>query len=146
MGQIETGVGGGFKWFASQFHIGFFRSSAGFTMVAFRAGACDIRPLVFPSAVTWHDMVDSEQGALFAAILTGVTVAPEYTDAGEFIFMAGRADHIIKPDDGWQGYFLGDGVDKTHAVFHHFCLSLMYKDDSTPYLADAQWLKRAVKH
>ena len=83
-----------------QFHVGLFRSPAGFAAVARGAGADDILPGVLPAAVARDDMVEGELFSLFAAVLAGELVAVVNLGAADFAGDMERAfDEVRKADD-----------------------------------------------
>ena len=103
MRHIEAGICARLIWFTDQLHVGFFRGAASLAVIAFGACAGYICPLVFSPAMSGYDVIYGKQGIIFAAVLAGIIVTAKYSNPGEFVLVAGGADHIIQTDNSREG-------------------------------------------
>jgi hypothetical protein len=68
--------------------------------------------------VARDDVVDGQVECVFAAVLAGVAIAPEYLAARQLNTLAGPLDHLFQADNGRAGK---NGIDRPDfsSTVHH---------------------------
>ena len=92
------------------------------------------------------DVINGKVGTAFAAVLTGVIIAPENFSSDRFEPKTGTANHPAQSNHGWQGIDLCAGMDDAPAVDHQGGLITNDQTDSPANITDIDWLKITIEH
>jgi hypothetical protein len=119
-------------------HVGLSERAAALPVVAGRARAHQVFPMVLSPIVAWEDVIHGQVLCLLAAILAGVVISPEDLFLGELHPGARPPDQVDQLYHRGAQESSGRGVDDPSAVLQNVGLAHHDQGDSPLDVADVQ--------
>lgn len=125
-------------------HVGFFRPSATFTVIAVRTGRDDIRPQVRPTHMARDHMVHRQPAIALPAVLASIIVTSEDFPARQLDVRARSMNLTLQPDDRGARDQLFHGSDVTASVDDHASFARQEQTDRAPCRTDIDRLEIGI--